>query len=308
VLENWRKERNMDPNERISKIRQLHEELTKMFSKELFDKELKLLNNLDVALQVFITNSDVNYELYMSREGRIIQNSLDHDRLQLLELLLKQPNIVLVMGDPRLDEEQWYKYVPYNQDEGKQGPWAHKLEGSLWRAQQAEVWLYREYLKHMQDLQKKGMKTTRLILVSAYPDFPYHRVHMPEDLAKPLQRPTCVQTIELPKKSLVFEPPHPKWPSGLVWVPNKLTRAVYDIPITVYGLGYEKKWHVEPSQPRNSIRDLWMIENCADVTIAFHNGKPGSAEWNYKASVKRDIPSILVTFDSPSDPHSRCIY
>jgi hypothetical protein len=292
---------------RASKINQLHQEIVTMLMEQSFDKNLTVFDDLHHPLQIFLTNSGLDCELYNSDPNyRAIVNSLDHDRLQLVEKMLAIANMVLVMGDPRLDKSDRYMFVPYNDDEGPSGPWVHQVDDTLWRAEQAEAWLYPVCLDYFQ---QRNTETTRLIFVSAYPDPPYHRVHklkeLPEGLVTPLQTPKQIETIEMPRRSRSFDPQHPKWPSGVTWLPGKLAHVEYEVPIEVYGVGVAAKQHIERINPRYSIRDLWMIENCADIAIAFHDGESSSTHWNYEAATKRDVPSILVTFDKPTDMDSR---
>lgn len=295
--------------DRLSRVNQLHQDIALMLTEQSFDVELTVPDDIQPPIHVFLTNSGINRELYSCRSGsgyRAVTNSLDHDRLQLTQKILAIENMVLVMGDPRLDESGYYLFTRHIKDEGPAGPWLHGIEDDLWRAEQAEAWLYPVCLRYFQ---QRNMESTRLIFVSAYPDPPYHRVHrlkeLPEDLVSPLQNPTSVEALELPRKSCSFEPSHPKWPNGVTWIPGKLAHVKYEVPIEVYGVGFSAKHHVDRINPRHSIRDLWMIENCADIGIAFHDGMSSSTRWNYSAAVQRGIPSILVTFDKPTSVASR---
>ena len=110
--------------------------------------------------------------------------------------------------------------VCFNADEGSPGPWSHEVNGKQWRGEQAEAWLYEDYLRT-----KTNAETPRVVLVSTYPDPPYHRVcasELPEILIKPLQIPSSKTAVPLPRKTRTFDPVHPSWPNGVNWLPGVL--------------------------------------------------------------------------------------
>lgn len=274
-----------------------------MLQSRRFNQELPASRPDDRPFLILLTNSGIERELYERKPGhRIIQNSLDCDRLGLIKVLLRSASATLVIGDPRADKERWIRHVSYQSDEGHSGPWVFDYNGRFFRAQQAEVWLFRFYLDQAR---RSGSAMPGLVLVSARTEPPYHRVLTPPELSKALSDPLKVSKIELPCKWRTFDPPHPKWPGSISWAPSSIVRATYRLGITLYGLGQSDVYASGSNSPRNSIRDLWAIENCADMVIALHNGRSLSTKWNYEAARSRGVPSILVSFDNAADPKTR---
>lgn len=264
--------------------------------------EQETLGKDEPPIHVMLTNSGLDKQLYIEQpEHRRLQNRLDGERYNVFKYMLEKTHVLVVMGDPRLDELKRYTYVCFNADEGPLGPWSHEVGGKQWRGEQAEAWLYEAYLRT-----KTNAETPRVILVSAYPEPPYHRVRapeLPEILIEPLQIPARETVVLLPRKTRTFDPVHPSWPNGVSWIPGVLACVEYQ-RFRLCGIGVEKAWY-HGRNPKNSIRDLWMIENCADIVVAFHNGESASAKANFDAAAHRGIPAILVTFDDPKRADSR---
>lgn len=301
----------MDTIQRSARVTRIHHALYARLGHHTNTLDLSFLEHTEgdePAVYVFLTNSGIDAELYKNSPGhRQIQNSLDKDRLEVLDVLMDAPGLVLVFGDPRLEGERYYKFVDYLNDENSSGlsdpPWVFMDSSRRWRAEQAEAWMYSHYLRRI------GNAIARLLMVSSRTQPPYHRVSSPEDLATPLRSPHSVQVIDVPKRSQSLRPVHPKWSGGLLWWPRQVARVVYKVSrreIVVYGVNCGHNRDGGPN-PRNTLRDLWAIENCADILLGFHNGQSLSTYWNYLAATQRGVRSVLVTFRDPEDPASRCV-
>lgn len=244
---------------------------------------------------VFLTNSSLSRDRYKQSQGhRRVQHLLDRIRCRLWDTLLADPRVLVVMGDPRLNHNRFHRFQNFNPDEGEIGPWCFQERDSFWRSEQAEAFLYRRY---------RQMNTqAHLILVSAQSNAPYHRVKFPTEIA--LRDPISVSTVRLVGNTKCFPRPHPKWPAGVCWRPTVLSEVQYACGITVYGVGSEAIHEATSPAPRNSIRDVWAIENCCDVLISLHNGISTSARWNFRVAEALRKAAVKISFADPDDPES----